>query len=181
MGEILDFLERAFKNDGGKCCSKASKLAFSRITNSFDITEAARKTSKRYRSDRYLYHQHLEARHGAIFGIKLKLDLATGLLVRDFGFKDHALPDTGGRLTISEPGCPAQPHIRTIRCVIPRAVGLYETAPTLSRTADEMAQASLNSPGHTTLRRSSSAIRICSGQRGAIHPFSSTTRRVWIG
>jgi hypothetical protein len=109
MDLILDFSKRAFKNDGGKCCSHAPKPAFAKITNSFENTEAARLTSMRYQSERESFHQHLEERHGVMFEIKLKLDLAAALLLRDLGMKEHSLPDTGGRLLLSEPGCTAQP------------------------------------------------------------------------
>jgi hypothetical protein len=97
-----------------------------------------------------------------MFEIKLKLDLAAALVLRDLGMKEHSLPDTGGRLLLSEPGCTAQPLHTDYAVRYAESGGIVRDCSYFVMYSGREAQPSLCCPVHTTLRRPSSVIRTCS-------------------
>jgi hypothetical protein len=114
VDELFGFLKEAWKKDKHLCCDMAEEAVFDCIINSMDVSPEALARSKRYQTPRVSIHQHLERHHPTMFLHKLRMDLMTALLLEELGFRcgpevQYALPNTGGRVLMSEPGCPAQP------------------------------------------------------------------------
>jgi hypothetical protein len=114
VDELFGFFRDAWKKDQHLCCDKAEKPVFDTIVNSKDRSAAALARSKRYQTPRVSIHQHLEKHHPTMFLLKLRMDVVTAMLLEELNFKSgsevqYVLPNTGGRLLMSSPGCPAQP------------------------------------------------------------------------
>jgi hypothetical protein len=109
----LDFFRDAWKKDQHRCCDKAEKPVFDTIVNSEDRSAAALARPKRYQTPRVSIHQHLEKHPPTMFLHKLRMDVVTAMLLEELIFNSgsevqYVLPNTGGRLLMSEPGCPVQ-------------------------------------------------------------------------
>jgi hypothetical protein len=109
VDDLFDFSRKAFATPDGKCCASAQEPAFGAIFNSVEGMEELECAPKRCQSNRHSYHQHLETHHEALFKTKLKLDLSAAIIGQFLRIANCSLPKSGGRLLLSEPGCPAQP------------------------------------------------------------------------
>lgn len=115
VNTLLDFFKATFLKEDGKCCDDGP-IAFAPILNTEDTTDAARDASLRFQTSMDSIHQHLEKSHPELFRLKLRLDIVAALLLKELRVEssptcNYRLPNTGGRLLLSAPGCSAQvPH-----------------------------------------------------------------------
>jgi hypothetical protein len=106
VDQLFDFSRAAFASSDGKCCSLSKDTAFGGI---FNTEMDGDEPSKRFQSNRHAYHQHLEDEHPDLFRIKLKLDISAAILGISLHLTHCRLPNSGGRLLLSDVGCPPQP------------------------------------------------------------------------